>query len=258
MAGLTSVRRPRGRTALAAGLAALLVAGGCSSDESAGGSGLRQATPTVLELDTAARALASLPLRQADPMTGYDRSALFGPRWSDDIDVPSGHNGCDQRSDIIRRQLANLQLKPGTRGCVPLSGTLRDPYTGQVIAFVRGPSTSDDVQVDHVVALAGVWRTGGRALTPDERQAIAGDPLNLIAVGATVNQAKGDSDASQWLPPDSAAHCRYVARQVAVKSKYRLWVTPPEHSAMVAVLGRCPGEPLPTEDSPEVVVPAPI
>ena len=77
-------------------------------------------------------------------MTGYDRSALFGPRWSDDIDVPSGHNGCDQRSDIIRRQLANLQLKPGTRGCVPLSGNLRDPYTGQVIAFVRGPSTSDD------------------------------------------------------------------------------------------------------------------
>lgn len=114
------------------------------------------------------------------------------------------------------------------------------------------------MQVDHVVALAGVWRTGGRALTPDERQAIAGDPLNLIAVGATVNQAKGDSDASQWLPPDSAAHCRYVARQVAVKSKYRLWVTPPEHSAMVAVLGRCPGEPLPTEDSPEVEVPAPI
>ena len=84
-------------------------------------------------------------------MTGYDRDE-FGTRWSDDVDVPSGHNGCDQRSDILRRGLTDLQLKPKTRGCVPLSGTLHDPYTGRTIEFVRGANTSDDVQIDHMLS----------------------------------------------------------------------------------------------------------
>jgi hypothetical protein len=50
----------------------------------------------------------------------------------------------------------------------------------------------------------------------------------------------------------------YVARQIAVKTKYRLWVAPAEKDAMAAVLGACPEEPLPVDDGPEVKVPAPL
>jgi hypothetical protein len=36
-----------------------------------------------------------------------------------------------------------------------------------------------------------------------------------------------------------------VARQIAVKTKYRLWVTPPERQRMGEVIGGCPTTGLP-------------
>jgi hypothetical protein len=44
-----------------------------------------------------------------------------------------------------------------------------------------------------------------------------------------------------------------VARQVAVKAKYHLWVTQAERDAMSGILAGCPGQPLPTDGT----VPAP-
>lgn len=203
-----------------------------------------------------AAALAALPVRGANPMTGYDRDEQFGAKWSDDVDVPSGHNGCDQRSDILRRSMSDMKIKPNTRGCVPLSGTLHDPYTGRTIAFVRGADTSDDVQIDHIVALADAWRTGAASLTDQQRRNLAGDPLNLIAVDGPTNQAKGDRDAAEWLPPNTDARCMYITRQISVKTKYQLWLTPAEKNSMASVLDTCPEEQLPTEDSSGVAIPA--
>lgn len=37
-----------------------------------------------------------LHVRTGRPVTGYQRSA-FGQAWSDDVDIPDGHNGCDTR-----------------------------------------------------------------------------------------------------------------------------------------------------------------
>jgi Excalibur calcium-binding domain len=36
-----------------------------------------------------------------------------------------------------------------------------------------------------------------------------------------------------------------VRRQIAIKTKYRLWVTAPERAAMARVLSTCPGQTLP-------------
>jgi hypothetical protein len=47
------------------------------------------------------------------------------------------------------------------------------------------------------------------------------------------------------LPPHKAFRCEYVARQVAVKTTYELWVTQAEHDAIADVLSGCPDEPLP-------------
>jgi hypothetical protein len=38
-----------------------------------------------------------------------------------------------------------------------------------------------------------------------------------------------------------------VARQVAVKAKYQLWVTEAERDAIARVLGDCPGQELPPD-----------
>ena len=173
-------------------------------------------------------------------MTGYDRD-LFGPRWAD-VD----RNGCDTRNDVLRRDLTALVIKPGTHGCVVLRGTLHDPYTGRTIAFVRGVGTSLAVQIDHVVALGDAWQKGAARWSTQRRTVFANDPLNLLAVQGAANLAKGDADAATWLPPSTAYRCAYVARQVAVKLRYGLSVTPAERDALLRILARCPRQPLPT------------
>jgi len=159
--------------------------------------------------------------------------------------VDTDRNGCDTRNDILARDLTGETLKPGTHDCVVLSGTLADPYSGRTIAFQRGQDTSEAVQIDHVVALSDAWQKGAQQWTPEQRTGFANDPLNLLAVDGPLNQQKSDGDAATWLPPNRAYRCEYVARQVAVKVAYDLWMTSAERDAIVTVLNTCPGEPLP-------------
>lgn len=133
------------------------------------------------------------------PKTGYDRD-LFGQAWTDDVTVEGGHNGCDTRNDILGRDLEQIVFKPGTRDCAVQTGTLRDPYTGNTIAFVRGEGTSNAVQIDHVVALSDAWQKGAQQLDTATRVNFANDPRNLKAVDGPTNQQKSDGDAATWLP----------------------------------------------------------
>jgi hypothetical protein len=199
------------------------------------------AVPDVAPTGDAATALAALPVKGRAPKTGYTREQ-FGQSWRD-ID----RNGCDQRNDVLARDMTAETFKPAKRPCVVLTGVLHDPYTGHTIAFTRGQGTSEAVQIDHVVALADAWQTGAQQLAADSRERLGNDPLNLLAVDGPTNNAKRDGDAATWLPPVKAYRCHYVARQVAVKAKYRLWVTPAERDAISGILGGCPGEPLPQD-----------
>lgn len=200
---------------------------------------------------TATAALATLAVKGRAPKTGYSRD-LFGQAWAD-VD----HNGCDTRNDILSRDLTATTYQPGTRNCVVLTGSLNDPYSATTIPFNRGPQSAD-IQIDHVVALSDAWQTGAQQLDMLRRNAFANDPLNLLAVDGGLNTQKSDSDAASWLPPSKSYRCAYVARQVAVKSAYALWVTAAEHDMIAAILQGCPGEPLPVASAqPAIVVPAP-
>jgi len=203
---------------------------------------------------TALAALAAVEVKGRAPRTGYDRDN-FGSRW---VDVD--RNGCDTRNDILARDLADETFRAGTRNCVVLTGNLADPYSGKAIAFTRGQSTSDDVQIDHVVALSDAWQKGAQGLDATRRTAFANDPLNLLAVDGPLNMQKGDGDAATWLPPNRSYRCAYVARQVAVKVTYQLWMTQAEKNAIATVLSACPDEPLPggvVAQVPEQVQPIP-
>jgi len=184
----------------------------------------------------AVAALATLPVKGRAPKTGYAR-AQFGPAWAD-----TDHDGCDQRNQVLGRDLTAV-VKRGR--CVVVTGLLHDPYTDTAVPFIRGTLTSDDVQIDHVVALSNAWQTGAQALDVYQRELIATDPLNLLAVDGATNQSKGDGDAATWLPPAKGYRCAYVARQVAVKTRYKLWVTPAERDAIARVLTGCPAQALP-------------
>jgi hypothetical protein len=212
---------------------------------------------------TALAALVAIEVKGRAPRTGYDRD-LFGSGWLD-----TDRNGCDTRNDILERDLTGETFKPGTRNCVVLTGTLADPYSGKTIAFQRGQDTSSDVQIDHVVALSDAWQKGAQQMSEDRRRLFANDPLNLLAVDGPLNMQKGDGDAATWLPPMRGYRCEYVARQVAVKATYALWMTQAEKNAIATVLSSCPAQPLPAgvvvdvpdrrppPPPPPVVAPAP-
>lgn len=192
---------------------------------------------------SALAALNTLAVKGRAPKTGYARD-LFGQAWAD-VD----RNGCDTRNDVLRRDLQPSVLRSGTHGCLVLSGTLRDPYTGTTIAFVRGQSTSSLVQIDHVVPLSDAWQKGAQQWPTSRRTALANDPLNLLAVDGLTNQHKSDGDSATWLPPNKAYRCPYVARQIAVKVKYGLWVTGAERDALGRILATCPSQTLPVAGS---------
>lgn len=218
-----------------------------SGPASSGPTSSSEAAPPVA--GTALAAVARLPVKGRAPTTGYDRT-LFGYRT---VDVD--RNGCDVRNDVLRRDLVDVVIRAGTAGCVVQTGTLHDPYTGTTIAFTRGATTSEAVQIDHVVALSDAWQTGAQGWDTATLHRFGNDPLELLAVSGPANDRKGDGDTATWLPPSTGYRCTYVARQVAVKLAYGLWVTPAESAAMSRVLTSCPDQPLPTADPVPPLVP---
>lgn len=202
--------------------------------------------PEPASAGTALATLETLPV-SSDMLGGYDRD-LFAA-W---IDLDG--NGCDAREDALARYMSDAQTSDG---CKVETGTLVDPYNGHTINYVAGGGGGIDI--DHVVALSAGWKTGMANASSTVRDQFSNDPLNLIPTDAGVNRFKGDADAAEWLPSEGdsdsqlrgeASHdCSYVARQVAVKAKYSLFVTPEEKQAMSTVLSDCPEEKLPTSDS---------
>jgi hypothetical protein len=268
-----TLRRPASRTGstrahwAAAALAVGLVAGCTATDEpdalaltptapasttSSGPSPLDPSPPTPTtgtspsatpsgEADSALALLATLPVKGRAPLTDYDRGSF---EYDED---DSDGDGCDTRNEILLRDLDDITMRPA--GCLVATGTLDDPYSGESISFVRGVATSSAVQIDHVVALGDAWQKGAQSWDAETRVRFGNDALNLLAVDGPLNQSKGAGDAATWLPPNKAYRCAYVARQVAVKSEYGLWVTSAEQDAMSRVLLTCPDEPLPTASS---------
>lgn len=194
-------------------------------------------TPSALGSETplATEVLQTLQVRGKAPRTGYSRE-IFGPAWFD-VD----RNRCNTRDDILAR---DLQERAMDGSCRVLAGVLfPDPYTAENIRYVRGKSLVD---IDHVVALAQAWESGAWQWRFPQRVRFANDPLNLLAVSARANRQKGDREAAAWLPSNRSFRCAFVARQIAVKAKYQLSVTPPEKVAMERVLRTCPQERIPT------------
>jgi hypothetical protein len=179
-------------------------------------------------------ALQKLSVKGRAPKTNYTRQQ-FGDGWATTA-------GCDTRNIILHRDLVGTIVD---KSCNVTSGTLDDPYTGKIIQFQRSASTSGDVQIDHVVALSDTWQKGAQQLSKQQRIALANDPLELLAVDGPANQQKSDGDAATWLPSYKPFRCQYVARQIAVKQKYTLWVTQAEKDAITNVLTLCPKQQLP-------------
>ena len=176
--------------------------------------------------------LERLEIKGRAPKTGYARTEFYN-NWPT-ID------GCSLRQRIIKRELGDSAVLDG---CDVISGFFTEPYTGSMMTFYQKSDFSQKIQIDHVVALSDAWQKGAQYQSAEARYQLATDPLNLLAVDSSANQQKSDGDAATWLPPNKLFRCQYVARQVSVKYKYSLWVTPAEHDAIAEILAACPDEP---------------
>lgn len=186
--------------------------------------------------------LETIPVKGWAPKNGYSRDQ-FGQPWTDDVDVEGGHNGCDTRNDILRRDLSDVVT---AGNCLVLSGVLHDPYTGKDVQFNREEGTDVLVQIDHVVPLLDAWKTGAQQWDQPKRVQFANDPLDLLAVSGKANRKKKADDVATWLPSNKDFRCDYVTRVVTVKAKYGLWMTQAEHDAASRILTNCSSQTLPS------------
>ena len=178
--------------------------------------------PTVAPGTDILAGVAVIPRRVRDP--NYRRAA-YGESWTDDNSAPDGHNGCDTRNDILNRDLTDKTIVSLKRCPQAVkTGVLRDPYSGDTIAFTRGNQIGAAVQIDHIVPLALAWDLGAKDWNDELRLRFANDPANLLAVQGQANQDKGDQAPGEWMPPNEAFWCQYATQFAEVLRGYGLVV----------------------------------
>ncbi|WP_424860951.1 HNH endonuclease family protein [Streptomyces sp. MMS24-I29] len=207
------------RLAVAATSAALAATTGLLNAPAA-----QAAMPTPVSASTARTYLSQLTVAAEGSSDGYSRSKF--PHWI----TQSGT--CNTREVVLKRDGTNVQQDSS---CAAVSGTWYSEYDGATW------TAASDLDIDHMVPLAEAWRSGASSWTTAQRQAFANDLTRpqLIAVTDNVNQAKGDKDPANWLPPSTSYRCTYARAWVHVKHYYDLSVDSAEKSALQGILNGC-------------------
>ncbi|WP_211115540.1 HNH endonuclease family protein [Arenibaculum pallidiluteum] len=177
-----------------------------------------------------AEALAALGRIRVEPevRSGYRREDW--PHWLD-----TDGNCLNVREEVLVAESTEPARLSADR-CSVLAGRWVDPYTGEILTDPR------TVDIDHVVALQEAHDSGGHGWPRERRAAFANDlsdPRTLVATSAAANRAKGAKDPAEWLPPDPAALCGYVAEWVVIKARWQLAMNEAERIAVGNILTDC-------------------
>lgn len=180
--------------------------------------------PTPPSASTAATELASLTVKAEGSTSGYSRD-LF-PHWINQSGT------CDTREQVLKRDGTGVTVNSS---CQPTAGRWYSVYDATWI------EESSGVDIDHIVPLAEAWKSGANAWTTARRQAFANNLTiaQLIAVSASSNRSKGDSDPASWKPTNTSVHCIYAREWIWVKYTYGLSLQSAEKTALQQMLGTC-------------------
>ena len=172
----------------------------------------------------------------------YDyRRDAFGEAGPTTTTAPGGHNGCDTRNDILDRDLVD-KTYVSIKRCpnAVATGTLHDPYTNDVIAFVRGEKTGAAVQIEHIVPLAYAWDLGA-GIGPTRCGCDSPTIRRTFSrLGARSIEDKSDKEPAVWMPPNTAFHCQYAMQFIAVLRGYGLPVDAPSAVVLREAGETCP------------------
>ncbi|KDQ10335.1 hypothetical protein BOTBODRAFT_36240 [Botryobasidium botryosum FD-172 SS1] len=183
-----------------------------------------RALPTPISVATAKTYLAALKVAVDSNVPAYNRD-LF-PHW---ITISGS---CNARETVLIRDGTNVVTDSA---CASTSGSWFSVYDGKTW------TQASDIDIDHMVPLKEAWVSGARDWTTAQRQAFANDLTRpqLIGVTDTVNQAKGDKDPANWLPPLASYHCTYVRAWIQVKYYYNLTIDSAEKTKLTSILNGC-------------------
>jgi len=137
----------------------------------------------------------------------YSRDA-FGRGWADD------DRDCQNTRHEVLIQQSSTKASLSKNGCKAVHGRWISMFTGNVI------SDAKLLDIDHVVPLKWAWEHGAQDWPKAKRVKFANDPINLIAVEASLNRAKGAQGPDQWLPPKN--QCQYIVRFLRIVKQYQL------------------------------------
>lgn len=178
-------------------------------------------TPRQDEIEEAKAVLESMVVMSSEGRgEDYNRNEMFGGN-----------------SDATKAKIEQRDIRDGAfnqKGRV-VSGTLKDPYTGESIEFVDGDRPHD---LEHLVSLKEAYRSEdpNNPMTPEQRNAFANDPDNLLLVSSSENRFKSDKNAEDYLPSYEPSQCRFAISTIKVKDNYNLTVSPGEKAALSKVL----------------------
>ena len=196
----------------------------------------------------AVETLATLTVTETqEDVDGYTQDSFKYPKSRSDLGSKA-----DQWDYIMQRDFDKTTLQTD-KGNVTYGELRNDPYSGQTIAY-QGKAGA--VDIEHIVARSEAWDSGAWEWTQEQRDEFANDPLEVLAVNASGNRSHGEKDAAKWLPSsgsplfpngNASYDCKYVARQIAVKAKWKLTVDQAEHDAMAKTLESCPVQTIPLD-----------
>jgi len=180
--------------------------------------------PTPPSASTATTQLNALTVKAEGSSTGYSRDKF--PHWH----TVSGT--CDTRDEVLKRDGTGVTVDSN---CEPTAGRWYSVYDA---VWVTDDSAID---IDHIVPLSEAWKSGASGWTTAKREQFANDLTiaQLIAVTASSNRSKGDSDPSAWKPTNTAVHCVYAREWIWVKHTYGLSLQAAEKTALQSMLATC-------------------
>ena len=191
-------------------------------------SGLVAIQPAAASETIAADVPGLLRVAEETSAPSYERNRF--EHWID-----ADGDGCNTRFEVlIEESTTPVSL---SSPCLLSGGTWLSVYDGKTT------TTSGEIEIDHVVALAEAWRSGASSWTDAQRRAFANDldvPYALVAVSSSSNQSKSDRDPAKWMPTNTAYQCEYATAWALMKYRWSLAVDSTELSALQSILsGEC-------------------
>jgi|GEM_PF-1158212 len=158
----------------------------------------------------------------------YQRSKHFGT-WI--RDEHSGH--CyNTRGEVLVRD-SMVPVTNTSSGCSVAQGAWKDPYAGGTYY------TAAEVEIDHFVPLKNAYVSGAYRWDYSKRCLYGnymGNKFHLLSVVKRENRVKLDRGPEEYMPPNKAYRCQYLAQWLKVKMIWGLELTPPEKDSIESLV----------------------